>query len=107
MAAPIRVSGLDAEEADDLARALGARGIVGAPVGTGTRWRVEIRDAHEDTARLLAEVRATLETWLAEHGRQSVTVRVGSDLHTVDAAPSLAESLRQRVRGAAEQRPSR
>ena len=106
MAPPIRVSGLDAEEAEDLAGALGARGLVGSPVSHGTRWNVEIRDAHEETARLLAEVTAALETWLAEHGRARLTVRVGSDLHTVEAAPSLDESLRQRVARPADRPPS-
>ncbi len=97
LAAPIRVGSLDAEDAEDLSRALGARGLVGTPVPSGNRWHIEIRDAHEETARLLAEVRVTLETWLSEHGRSRLTVRVGSDLHTIEAAPTLAESLRRRI----------
>ena len=36
VAPPIRVSGLDAEEAEDLAGALGARGLVGSPVSHGS-----------------------------------------------------------------------
>ena len=105
MAAPIRVGGLDAEEAEDLVQALAARGLIGHPIEAGKAWDVEVREAHEETERLFEDVRASLEVWLDEHGRPSAKVIVEGELHTIEARPGLDAALRRRVRGAPRARP--
>ena len=106
MAAPIRVGGLDAKEAEDLVQALAARGLIGHLVeAEGDRY-VEVREAHEDTGRLLADVSASLDTWLVEHDRESVDVRVEDVSHTVAAGASIDADLTGQVRRSAR-RPRR
>jgi hypothetical protein len=95
VAAPIRVGGLDAEEAEDLVQALAARGLVAHLIRTRSDWHVEVREAHEETERLLADVRTALDLWVRERGRPAPDVTVGEP---DDPAPDqLNDALKGRV----------
>ena len=100
VAAPIRVGMLDSAEAADLVDALAVRGLIGKPVAAdGEQW-VELHEVHEDTERLVAEVTAAVEAWLADRRREHVEIRVAERSYPVHAASTLTEALRPR-------RPSR
>jgi hypothetical protein len=98
MAPPIRIEWLEGGEAIDLVQALAVRGLVGKPVREKARHVVTIHDPHEETERLLSDVVAALETWLADRGRDEIEVRVGSRTRTVSARQEdLPDALKARV----------
>jgi antitoxin (DNA-binding transcriptional repressor) of toxin-antitoxin stability system len=97
VAAPIRIGTLDAAEADDLVGALAVRGLVGRPVAADGERFVELHEAHEETDRLVAEVTAAVEAWLADRGRPAVELTVAGRAFPVQAAASLDEALRTRL----------
>ena len=97
MAEPIRIGTLDAPEATDLVEALAVRGLIGRTiVGGDGRW-IEIHEHHEHTDRLLGEVTAAVETWLGEHDRESLEIRVGDRVQTVKAPSDIRDALRSRA----------
>ena len=101
MSAPVRIGRLDAEEAGDLVQALAARGLIGTASPAGRHRWVDVRDPHEETRRLLSDVVAAVETWLAEHDRRSLEVRVGTDVHRVLRPDTLPDALHARATDAA------
>jgi hypothetical protein len=78
-------------------QALAVRGLVGKPSRSGERHAVVVHDPHEETERLLADVVAALETWLADRGRDSLQVRVADSSRTVSPASDLRDVLRPRL----------
>ena len=98
MAAPIRSGTLAAGEARDLVHSLAVRGLVGRLDTTGEHGWVEVRETHEDTDRLLAEVTDAVAAWLREHERPPLEIRVEGAVHEVAARSDLREELRAQVR---------
>lgn len=97
MAPPLRIEWLDGADAIDLVQALAVRGLVGKPLRKGDRHAVVVHDPHEDTDRLLAELVAALESWLADRGGESLRLTVGDRTRTVSARPDLPGALHGRV----------
>ncbi len=97
MAPPVRIEWLDGAEAIDLVQALSVRGLVGKPLRKGKRHAVVVHDPHEEADRLIAELVAALETWLADRGRESLQVTLEDRSRTVSAPPDLPDALRGRL----------
>jgi hypothetical protein len=106
VADPIRIEPLDAGEAYDLAQALAVRGITARPMPEGDPELIEIRDPHEQTERLVADVTAAVEDWLADRRRRSIDVVVEGGARTPVAPAGLAESLGSEVVARASRRAS-
>jgi hypothetical protein len=77
MAESVRIEVDSRAQALDLSLALAVRGLNGSVVSDGLRWLVEVRDAREETRRLLADVSEAVVGWLADRGYEYVTVRAG------------------------------
>jgi hypothetical protein len=97
VAPPVRIEWLDGAEAIDLVQALAVRGLVGKPLRKGTRHAVVVHDPHEDTDRLVAELVAALETWLADRGGESLRLTLGDRSRTVSPSPDLPGALQGRL----------
>jgi hypothetical protein len=98
VAPPIRIEWLESREAIDLAEALAVRGIVGRPVRSTEGHAVVVHDPRERVDRLVDEIVAALESWLADRGRGPVSVRVGTRVHDVAAREALPGALMERAR---------
>ena len=81
-AEPIRVEVEDLVVGQELVELLARHGLIGNALDRGGRVEVVIVSERDETERLLREVAAALEGWLAEQGRSSMLVCVG-DRETV------------------------
>jgi hypothetical protein len=97
VAPPVRIEWLDGAEAIDLVQALAVRGLVGKPLRKGKRHAVVVHDPHEEADRLVAELVAALESWLADRGRESIQVTLDDSSRTISAPPDLPNALRGRL----------
>lgn len=95
---PIRIEWLEGGEAIALVEALAVRGLIGKPMRRRTRHAVVIYHPHEDTERLLPDVVEALEAWLADRGRETIEIRVGTDRRSIRAR-ELPGALKARVPG--------
>ena len=82
MAETIHIELATTAEGVDLVEALARRGLTGELVRAGSPSEVAVRYASEETDRLLLEVLAALEAWLADRGVSSLRVRVGKRAFT-------------------------
>jgi hypothetical protein len=97
MAPPVRIEWLDGADAIDLVQALAVRGLVGKPLRRGNRHAVVVHDPHEDADRLVAELVAALESWLADRGGESLRLTLGDRSRTVSAPADLPGTLHGRI----------
>jgi hypothetical protein len=86
MADVIRIEATGARDAYELVGALAARGLPAQAVLDGCCWEVEISLRHEDTAVLVADVSAAVETWLDDRRLSAARLHVGEREHRVAAA---------------------
>jgi hypothetical protein len=97
MAPVIRISSLDAIEADRLADALAVRGLVARVSGCGDAQSVEIHHHHEELRDMLPDLISALESWLADGGREQLTLTVGHDDLSVGLKDDLRAVLQARI----------
>jgi hypothetical protein len=91
MADVIRILALDEDEAHDLSDALARHGLSGGPRHIGEKWEVDLALRYEKTSTLVADVVQALETWLDDHRRAAVRLRVGSHGYLFESRTGLTE----------------
>jgi hypothetical protein len=102
MAEAIRIELDSPADAADLVRALGVRGLTAGIARVNGHCEFEIAYRREKTERLLVDVLAALEAWLADRTYPSTRVRIGQRSYTFGVGSDRERSLPERARADVE-----
>ncbi len=97
VAEAIRIELESRADAADLVRAFAVRGLTGGVEVVNGHCEVEIANRREQTERLLIDVLAALEAWLADHDDPPTRVRVGERSYVFGAPASLVDMAHARA----------